>query len=746
MVQDKKSVFRAGIFPYLLRMKKFWFLLLFPVVSFAQPFSPAEISQWKKQAQRITIHRDKWGIPHVYGKSDADAVFGLLYAQCEDDFERVELNYINALGRLAEVEGESAIYSDLRARLFSDTVKAQGLYTRSPEWLKKIMNAFADGVNYYLATHPQTKPKLLTRFHPWLPLMFSEGSIGGDISSVSLNGLSDFYGKGEAVSDDDSRLMRMRDQHYGSNGISIAPSLSASGSALFLINPHTSFYFRSEVHTVSEEGLNVYGAVTWGQFFIYQGFNPWCGWMHTSSAADVVDFYAETVEKRGTGWAYKHGDEWRPVTSRTVTLACKTERGLVKREFVVHSTHHGPVVRLEGNKWVSVRMMDSPIEALSQSFLRTKAKGYADFRKVMEYRTNSSNNTVYADAQGNIAYWHGNFMPRRDARYNYHETVDGSDPTADWKGLHEPSEMIHILNPANGWIQNCNSTPFTAAGPVSPKREDYPRYMAPDGRNARDDHAVKVLTGRTGFTLDKLIEAAYDPELTGFRRLLPGLIEGAERSSELGKEGAGPLKVLKEWDYNSGVNSVAATLAVLWGRNIRSIASPRLERYSQEDLDEYEYYFEKVLGHTGDDDKALALKDAVDQLVRDFGTWQVPWGEMNRFQRVSGRPREQFDDSKPSLPVGFGSGYWGSLASIDGRSRQTTKRIYGTYGNSFVAVVEFGKRIRARSILSGGQSNDPSSPHFMDQAEMYAKGQFKDVLFYKEDILKNLERTYKPGN
>ncbi len=731
--------------PYLLRMNRLILLVLLPVASLAQPFTLSEVAQWKKQAQRITIHRDKWGIPHVFGKSDADAVFGLLYAQCEDDFERVELNYITALGRLAEVEGEPALYSDLRARLFSDSLKAQGLYSKSPDWLKKIMNAFAGGVNYYLAIHPEVKPRLLTRFKPWLPLMFSEGSIGGDISSVSLNELAEFYGKGESVSDDDSRLLLARDQHYGSNGISIAPSLSATGNALFLINPHTSFYFRSEVHTVSEEGLNVYGAVTWGQFFIYQGFNPYCGWMHTSSGADVVDFYKESVEKRGEGWVYKYGAEWKPVASRSITISYKSDGRLMKKEFLAHATHHGPVVAIGGDKWVSVRMMDNPIDALSQSFLRTKAKGYTDFKKVMEYRTNSSNNTVYADAQGNIAYWHGNFMPRRDPGRNYDEYVDGTDPGTEWKGLHETSEMIHIHNPPTGWIQNCNSTPFTAAGSASPKREAFPRYMAPDGKNPRDDHAVKVLEGKNGLTLDKLIEVAYDPELTGFRKLLPGMIEGAGRSKEFAANLAEPLRTLREWDYRSDVNSVPTTLAMLWGRNIRAVVNPRLKRYTGGVLDEYEFYFEKIFGYTGDEEKAIALSDAVDQLVKDFGTWQVPWGEMNRFQRVTGRPREQFDDNKASLPVGFASGYWGSLASIDGRSSQQTKKIYDTYGNSFVAVVEFGKKVRAKSILSGGQSNDPASPHFIDQAEMYSKGQFKDVLFYMEDILKNLERSYKPG-
>src|SRR5262249_30672051 len=230
-----------------------------------QPAAQSETAGWEKQAQNITIIRDTWGIAHVYGKTDADAVFGVIYAQAEDDFNRVETNYLNSIGRLAEAEGEGEIYRDLRMKLFIDPPNMKAKYDTSPPWLKSLMNAWADGLNFYLAKHPQVKPRVITKFEPWMALTFSEGSIGGDIERVNLRDLEAFYGKGPRR--ETSQASLDRDPVYveptGSNGIAVAPSNTTSKHALLLINPHTSFFFRSEAHMVSEEGLNAYGALTW---------------------------------------------------------------------------------------------------------------------------------------------------------------------------------------------------------------------------------------------------------------------------------------------------------------------------------------------------------------------------------------------------------------------------------------------------------------------------------------------------
>jgi len=724
-------------------MKKIILFLLLASPCYAQKFTTEEISNWKKQAENITIIRDNWGVAHVFGSTDADAVFGMLYAQCEDDFPRVERNYLTATARMAEAEGENFIYHDLRMRLLIDTVKAIDMYKESPEWMKKLCKAFADGVNYYLYTHPQVRPKLLTRFQSWMPLLFSEGSVGGDIESVSLNELKEFYGKlpgdlKEEISDDGLDV-----EPRGSNGIAISPSISATGNALFLINPHTSFYFRSEMQTVSEEGLNAYGAATWGQFFIYQGFNEHCGWMHTSSQADVIDEYKEAVVKKNNSLYYKYGKEVRPLQEEKISISYKSGNSILRKEFTIYRTHHGPIVARRNKTWISVKLMIEPLKALTQSYQRTKSKSLEDFKNTMLLRTNSSNNTVFADDQGNIAYWHGNFMPKRDAQFNWSEPVDGSNPATEWKGLHEPNGMIQVFNPPNGWIQNCNSTPFTVAGANSPKRKDFPSYMAPDAENARGLHAVRVLQNQKDFTLDKLIAVSRDSYLPGFEKLLPSFIAvydeifSTNDSLQYLKE---PIQLLREWDLRWSETSVSTTLAIFWAQKLRQNVSSRIPP-KLDQLSIIQFLQEK----TSAIEKVKALKETIDDLQRDFGSWKISWGEVNRFQRLEGKVDAGFDDTQPSTPVPFTSSFWGSLASFGSRKYPNTKKMYGSVGNSFVAVVEFGKKVKARSIMTGGASGDSSSPHFKDQATMYCEGKFKNVLFYKEDVLKHAERSYQPG-
>jgi len=710
-------------------------LLLFLAACVVQP---NEVDRWERTAERVTIIRDDFGVPHIYGKTDADAVFGMLYAQCEDDFPRVERNYYWALGRLAEAEGEQAIYSDLRARLYMTIDEAKELYETAPEWLKELCEAYADGINYYLHTHPEVQPKVLTRFEPWFPLFFFEGSIGGDIESVSTRGIRDFYGADQAtamvefVEEED-----LLEEPKGSNGFAISGDHTASGDAMLLINPHTSFYFRGESQVVSEEGLNAYGATTWGQFFIYQGFNEYNGWMHTSTRVDFKDDFLETVEERDGKLQYKYGEEWRDVWTSEVTLKYKDSDEMKERTFPMYRTHHGPITGKIDDKWVATALNWEPVDALVQSFTRTKTKNHDEFWEMMKIRRNSSNNTVYADKDGTIAYYHGDFIPKRDPQFDYSRPVDGSDPRTDWQGMHELEDIITIVNPGNGWIQNCNSTPFTAAAEFSPKPEDYPTYMAPDQENFRGVHAVKVLSEMEDLTVDGLIDLAHDPYLPAFEKVIPGLVEAYKRVGGP-KKLAGAINTLANWDLRTYKESVAMTLAHFYGMQLyRDGGNP--ERLGG---NERFHWYGSGLPMAK---RVEIFEKAFDQIVEDFGTWETPWGEYNRFQRLSGDMDLKYDDDEPSIPVGMTTARWGALAAFGARAGEDTKRIYGYRGNSFVAMVEFGDKVKAKSMLAGGQSGDPNSPHFYDQAQRYADMQFKDVPFYKEDVNARAEETYKPG-
>jgi len=704
-----------------------------------QRATPPDSLRWKREAQAVTISRDDWGIPHIHGKTDADAVFGLIYAQAQDDFNRIEVNYLNAMGRLAEAQGEAELYRDLRMRLFIDPDSMRAKYRSSPEWLKRLMNAWADGVNYYLSTHPQVRPKVIQRFEPWMALTFTEGSIGSDIESISLDGLEAFYGTRPGKKASVTRSTS--DEPTGTNGFAIAPSRTASGEALLLINPHTSFYFRAEIQMTSDEGLNVYGAVTWGQFFVYQGFNQHAGWIHSSTGADAIDEYAETVvEKRG-GMYYRYGGGVRALKASRITVPYKTPAGMAQREFTVYRSHHGPIVREAGGRWIAVKLMEEPVKALTQSYLRTKATGYAAFKKTMELHTNSSNNTVFADASGNIAYFHANFVPKRDTSFDWTRPVDGSNPATEWKGLYSVDQSPGLLNPPNGWIQNTNDWPYSAAGSNSPKREDYPSYMDRAGENPRGIHAQQLLANSTAFTLESLIAAAFDPYLTAFDSLLPPLFQAydeAPDSSSLKRKVSEQVAMLRSWDRRWSVGSIPTSVAVYWGDQLARVVPDQPDSGQM-----WPYLY--MAKHTTPDQRLEALARASDKLTADFGSWKIPWGDINRFQRLSGDIVQPFSDSAPSIPVPFTSSRWGSLAAFGARSYNGSKRIYGTYGNTFVAVVEFGSRVRAKAITAGGESGDPRSPHFKDQAERYTTGNLREVYFYPEDLQGHIERVYHPG-
>jgi acyl-homoserine-lactone acylase len=742
--------------------------------------APSDLARWQQHANNVRIVRDNWGIPHIYGKSDADTVFGAIYAQAEDDFGRIERNYLNGLGRLAEADGESAVYGDLRQRLFVDSHRLQEEFRASPAWLKSLMTAWSDGLNYFLSKHRAVKPKVIGHFEPWMALSFTEGSIGGDIEHIDLGKLEKFYGERPTPMATGPKLALTEPDRGmatpyaaappaaapgGSNGFAIAPRLSASGHALLWINPHTSYYFRSELQMVSEQGLNVYGAVTWGQFFVYQGFNARNGWMHTSYGGDAVDEYAETVVMKPDGPYYRYGGALKKLRVSRIGIAFKEGAGTGLRTFTVYHSHHGPIIRADDlardgaargdvppgdaqrsdarrsdARWIAIKLLQTPVPALAQSYLRTKTTDYASFRKTQEMRTDTSNNTVYADADGTIAYFHGNFIPRRDPKFDFTKPVDGSNPDTEWRGPHALEDTITLLNPETGWIENTNNWPFSAAGAASPKRENYPAYMWIRGENPRGIHAVEVLQKIHDVTLDSLIAAGYDSHLTAFDVLLPPLISDFEHLPPDDPRRAAlkePIAVLRAWDHRTGADSVPTALAIFWGQEL-------LERKGPEARDADEPVYDYLVGHLAGPERIDALAAAVAKLQRDFGRWRTPWGEINRFQRLTDDIVQPFDDAKPSLPVGFASSNWGALASFDSPAPRSTKKIYGSVGNSFVAAVEFGPLVHAKAIMSGGASGDPASPHFTDQAQMFTHGIFRDVLFSPEEVAAHAERSYHP--
>ena len=738
-------------------MKKqlLFILCCLPALGFAQKFTLAEITRYKTQAKQVTVIRDNWGVPHIYGKTDANVIFGLMYTQCEENFKGIERNYLYQLGKQAQVDGESNLYTDVQLQLIADSAEAIKEYKQSPVWFKKLMDAFADGVNFYLFKHPQIKPQVLTHFEPWYALMFTDGSVAATITGgISLNETKSFYtdstrakygalnspldNQGLAANDLHDRVF---DKEIGSNGFAISPKKSASGHAMLYINPHVPFYFRSEVQLVSEEGLNAYGAVTWGQFFIYQGFNAHCGWMHTSSNADVADAYAEKVVIKDRKWYYEYNGQLKPVTERKLVLHCKKGDKIEQVTINGYYTHHGPVLGSRDGKWLALKANNRSYNALVESWLITKANTYAQYTKAMDMLQNATNNTVYADDQGNTAFWYGNFMPKRDPKLDWTQPVDGTTSATEWQGLHPLNEIVQVHNPASGFIQNCNATPFASAGISNPDVKKYTAYMAPDGQNYRGINAINLLSSPEKLTLEGMIAKGYDRYLAAFDVILPPLFKAYEQAPDSVKRALEPpIQILKQWDRRSAINSIATTIAVEYGTRLFG-ALPRPA--SSEEATYQTQRVSKLMQTLTLARQIAFLQQSIVDLNARYGTWNIAWGEINRYQRPA--DGVTFDDKQFSLPAASVASTFGQLPSFVSRPINGTQKRYGYSGNSFMAAVEFGPRVRAKSLITGGQSFDPSSKNFTDQAQMYLDGKFKDVLFYKEDVLKHVQTTYHPG-
>ncbi|THD69268.1 acylase [Robertkochia marina] len=692
-------------------------------------------------AEQVTIYRDTWGVPHVVGETDAAAVFGLLYAQCEDNFTAVEYNLVKAMGRLAEWDGdERSLIRDLQIRLYMDIDEAKTLYKKAPEWMQHLCEAAAEGVNWYLRSHPEVQPKILTSFEPWMWLFHFEGSItkniDNDIQGPQRTDIGSYY-----FPDQSSRDASVWLDEGESNSFAVGNNLSVTGNPLLYINPHTYLHYRTEAHIISKEGLNAYGAITWGQFFIYQGFNENNGWAHTTSYADNIDQFILETNSLDPAESFIFNKDTLTFTKKQISLAFKADQEMKNTTVEILRTSLGPVThQTEHGSPVVTKIHWRPLKSLEQSFKLMKTGNLKEFKEVLQIRADATNNTMYAGKDGNIAYFHGNFMPKRPENRDYSNPYPVSDSTDVWQGLHEWDDMITLEDPENGWIINCNSTPFMSAGKDSPKQEDYPPYMATDPENFRVRLADSLFSQVRSLDIDGLIDLAYYNRFPAHMKVKKSLVNAFKESGTNFPELNEPMRLIKEWDGQADETSVAYNLVTLYLfdgllQRIIPINGPG-------EIISYVNYLSDSLPAQK---QLLLFKNTLDSLTSEWGRWEVPYGDLVRYQRLEDPLSQHFSDENSSLPMARGSAIWGDLSSFEAYSSDKNKSWYGVAGNSFVAAVEFGENIRAKALMAGGQSAHSHSPYFDDQAKMYTEGEFREVLFYMEDILNNLESQYKPG-
>lgn len=702
-------------------------------------------------ARSVTIYRDAFGVPHIYGRGDESVVFGLMYAQAEDNFWQLEEDHINKLGRAAEVYGQSRLAGDLMTRLFETTRRARDDYARLNPQMRKLCDAYAAGINFYLERHPEVRPRLINRFEPWFALV--TGAPAPTSAGVTAQEVRALFKELPAPTPSPTPDASAEGEE-GSNMWAVSPKKSASGNALLFINPHVGFFGggqRYEAHLHSDEGLNISGFTMLGSPYIWTGHNKFLGWSHTNSGADSTDVYVETFDNVQNPLAYRYGKDYRNAVEWTDEIRIAADGRTETKQFTFRKTLHGPVVGLRTGKSLVIRAASVEISGrlFEQKWAMARARSLSEFKLAMAQRRLTGSNTIYADRRGNIFYLHGNATPRRRAKFDWSKPVDGSDAETDWQGFHELSELPQVLNPSSGWIQNCNSTPFLTSSADNPDRSKYPVYMAPDPDSPRAQRSRRILSSKEKFTFEEWTRASLDTHVHLAETMVPELVSILEKLGQSepakAKKLAEPFAALKSWDYESRVDSVPTTLFMLYFEQLQRVNRERAARQADDNQTEPTTLSEQ-LKKIDAAAKIKAFERVLNDLQSDFGKWQVAWGEINRLQRIhTSGTLEKFDDTKPSVPVPGASGLAGTLFTFNTRRDAGQKKRYGTGGNSYLAVVEFAPRVRARSLLVFGQIADPKSPHFFDQAELYSTKQYKPAWFELKEINRNLERRYHPG-
>ena len=687
------------------------------------------------QQPSATIYRDAWGVPHVFAATDAGTIFGMAYALAEDDWPLIEENYLHALGRAAELRGESVLRLDWYARALETARLSELEYRRSSSRQRALLDAYAAGLNAWLDRNPDPA-RTLTRAEPWYPLALIrfkyyvleflgyagltneqtqrllEHGVAGQRSSAGSRSVPLLAAGGSPLRDD--FLGPWGDRPFGSNQWAVAPSRTRDGHAMLLINPHQRFVGvqrYAEIHLHSQESLRFSGLTVFGFLLPYMGNSDRHGWAYTDNYADHSDLYAETFVDPNR---YRYGGELRTAESWTDTILVRGDAGLEARAFRFWKTHHGPIVGLDERG----RPLAAKLARYEEGGWYEQWDAMIRARTLEEWKEAAGTlrvpymNAMYADREGNIGYVYGSAVPRRLAGIDPSGILDGSDPRTEWQGFHAFGELPQVFNPPSGWLSNTNSSPFFATRDLPFGPSDFPPYMVgSETYNPRAVSSSRVLEALHGATLDDFARAAVDTRLSAADTILPRVAE-ATRTQTLSPATRSALDRLLRWDRTADARSVETTWFIL-----------ALEQRGKS--------------------FAAALETVLAELQTRFGTTEVAWGEVNRLQRPLPGGPVALDDTRPSFAVHGAPSALGSVFVFHTQGFGAVRPRLGEHGNSFVKVVEFGPTVRARSILNFGQSGDPRSPHFFDQAEPYARGEFKPAWFTREEVERNAVRKYE---
>lgn len=697
-------------------------------------------------ASEVTIHRDAYGVPHIFGQTDESVVFGYGYAQAEDNFWQVEDVYILALGRYSEVHGPKGLNSDLLNRAFEIVPRCQRDFAALDKTSQQLYAAFVAGINLYLETHPEVRPRLIQHFEPWHVLAYYR-HVALEMG-FRFTGLSSHY------------LPRRNSQIWtatGSNGWAIGGERTESGHAMLLANPHMpwfGFAQLTEAHLQSNGGpdgqaWNFIGAGFYGCPMLALGHNEHLGWTLVSNEPDVADTWRIRFTNPENPLAYEYDGDWRTADTWKETILVRKSRRMEKREFEFRKTHHGPIVHRENDKAMLAAKISGLFETvpMRQSLQMAKAKNLGEFRSALAMMQIIYMNILVADCDGNLQFVYTGRVPRRNPNYDWSQPVEGSDPATEWLGFHSLDEMPQVLNPAAGFLQNCNSSPFITTDSDNPRREDFPVYMIGDADQYRRRalRSLEILRSMNHVSFKQWQQAAFDTEVYWARQELPKFADKFQNLEQddpsLATRVRPYFEHLLAWDAKITSDSTAATLCHAWYEQLYGRGYPG------------EQLREKYVDQPAE--QLAALVRAADRLQTMHGKWQVPYGELYRVQRLANAADLfdiRFDDDGPSIPSLGGHGPMGVIftqyysPSLDIPWLIQQRKRYGLVGTSYLGAYEFSPDgVRGASLVPFGVNGDPASPHYSDQTKLLTQHTMKPELFEKHQVVQGAVRSYHPG-
>jgi penicillin amidase len=713
-----------------------------------------------KLAEQVIVHRDEWGVAHLFGETDESTLFGAGYAQAEDYFWQLEDTTIQALGRYAEIRGKEGLKTDLLARSFELAKRSKKDFARLPPESQKLLQAFAAGVNHLLAVEPTVKPRLLQRFEAWhvlaidryLMLTMTYGGSGvrkprpqdarlsvrdQTIPSYSWDWL-----------DPPNQFESNVREAIGSNSWAIAPQKTKSGEAMLFINPHQPWYGIGqfyEMHLHSKETLRFSGACFFGNPIPVLGHNEYLGWAYTVNQPDVADSWKIEFSHPTDPLKYRFGDVYREAEEWQESISILEKNVVETKTVTFRKTESGPVMSYNGKQAVVAkvaRLFD--VGRLDQAVEMVRATNFKEWKKAFSRCAIPMFNVTYADRDGNIFYAYNGAVPIRDERFDWSRTVDGSNPATQWKGIHPFDDLPQVLNPESGYVQNCNCSPYLTTDSGNPQRDDFPKYMVRDWDidKRRSKLARELLSNANEVDFDWYQQLCFDTTLywpkiekANWQRQFK-LLKQAE--PQLASKLEPYLDALVNWDGKADKNSKVALLCISWYEELYGTSQ------SERIKSEYQGNPKKQL---------MALGRVAKRLEQLHGDWRLPWGEAHRLQRTAysadtmeaGVSLLPFAASQPCAGAPGPMGVVFTIYSTPSVQLLRPQR-FAVVGCSYMSAIAFGKdKVRAVSLVPFGTSGSPRSPHFRDQADLLSNQKFKQAWFYEKDVLKAARQSYHPG-